>query len=178
MTRAVPLQCHPATPAPWARAVHAEARWGPDGGVRLRYRLQGDLRALCLPGAEPRRHTDGLWRRTCCEAFLLGVDAPGYREVNLSPAGAWAGYAFGSYRQPEPVAELPDPAIWCSRREGEIVLEALVAAAWLPPGPRLRLGLTAVLEASGGALSYWALGHPGAQPDFHHPEGFLMALDR
>ena len=39
---------------------------------------------------------------------------------------------------------------------------------------RVRVALAAVLEGSDGVLSYWALRHPAASPDFHHPESFQL----
>ena len=32
------------------------------------------------------------------------------------------------------------------------------------------------LTATDGTLSYWALGHPAARPDFHDRRGFLLRL--
>jgi hypothetical protein len=40
-----------------------------------------------------------------------------------------------------------------------------------------QLGLTAVVEAADGSLSYWALRHPVARPDFHHRDGFAQTLN-
>ena len=64
-----------------------------------------------------------------------------------------------------------------------VVTAAAIAAAD-PPGavppagvPRIRLGLSAVLEAADGSLSYWALHHPSARPDFHNEGGFLLELE-
>jgi hypothetical protein len=45
----------------------------------------------------------------------------------------------------------------------------------LAPTP-LRLAITAVIEDSQGALSYWALAHPASRPDFHHHNGFVLEL--
>ena len=36
--------------------------------------------------------------------------------------------------------------------------------------PDGRIGLSAVIETTDGALSYWALAHPAEKPDFHHPD--------
>ena len=49
---------------------------------------------------------------------------------------------------------------------------------------KLRLGLCVVIEeldaalseAFSGAFSYWALRHPAARPDFHHPDGFALEI--
>jgi hypothetical protein len=44
-------------------------------------------------------------------------------------------------------------------------------------GSPLRLGLAAVIETTDGALSYWALAHPAARPDFHRREGWTLQLN-
>jgi hypothetical protein len=41
----------------------------------------------------------------------------------------------------------------------------------------IRLGLSAVVEATDGGLSYWALRHPPGKPDFHHIDAFALQLD-
>jgi hypothetical protein len=58
-------------------------------------------------------------------------------------------------------------------------LQAVVTADHLPLAGglgALRLGLAAVLEEGDGKLSYWALRHPAAVPDFHHRGGFTAKL--
>ena len=54
-------------------------------------------------------------------------------------------------------------------------LAVRLGAHHLPPG-ELCVGLTAVVESAGGRHSYWSLRHPAGQPDFHHREGFALAL--
>ena len=54
-----------------------------------------------------------------------------------------------------------------------VLLAALAAGAPDAPWP---LGLTAVIEAQDGHLSYWALHHPAAQPDFHHRGGWTARV--
>ena len=44
-------------------------------------------------------------------------------------------------------------------------------------GWRGRLGLTAVVEAADGSLSYWALHHPAARADFHNGGGFALGIE-
>ena len=39
-----------------------------------------------------------------------------------------------------------------------------------------REGMSVVEEAD-GRHSYWSLRHPPGRPDFHHPDGFALALD-
>ncbi len=61
---------------------------------------------------------------------------------------------------------------------GLLQLEAVIAAADLPVGEPLELGLTAVIEEIDGSHTYWALHHPEARPDFHHRAGFTLSLNR
>ncbi|MGH8562518.1 MAG: hypothetical protein ACRES4_11180, partial [Nevskiales bacterium] len=42
---------------------------------------------------------------------------------------------------------------------------------------QIRFGLSAVIEAANGSLSYWALKHPAEEPDFHHPDSFTLSLN-
>jgi hypothetical protein len=58
-------------------------------------------------------------------------------------------------------------------------LDALVRLDILSPNhPRadLRIGLSAVIEASDG-FSYWALRHRADKPDFHDADGFALLLE-
>jgi hypothetical protein len=34
--------------------------------------------------------------------------------------------------------------------------------------------VSAVLQSSSGELAYWAVAHPGSEPDFHHRGGFCL----
>ena len=53
----------------------------------------------------------------------------------------------------------------------ELIVRLDLARLALPPGP-CRLALSAVIEATDGAKSYWALAHPPGRPDFHHRSSF------
>lgn len=165
--------------APGAFTVDASAAPSADGGLLLHYRIGGDLDGLRLPAGRPGGPADGLWRHTCCEAFVAAVDAPEYREFNFSPSGQWAAYRFAAYR--ERAADEPPPAaprIEFRRCPGGGELLARLAPAALPAGPALQLGLSVVLEAADGSLSYWALAHAAERPDFHLRAGFALRLDR
>lgn len=143
------------------------------GGVLLRYEARGRPGDLKIPApAEPGR-ADALWRYTCFEAFIGTPE--GYVEVNLSPSRQWAVYAFTGYRSGmRAAAELGEPRIALHRTHDALALSAHLAT---PPGQGpWRLGLSAVIEETDGAISYWALAHPPGKPDFHHPDCFAAEL--
>ena len=145
--------------------------------LRLDYRLSGAVARLALPATEPAARRDGLWRHTCCEVFVQGDDAPAYREFNFSPAGPWQAYGFTAYRQGGTLDPAQAPDIVAQPVPGGLHVRVRLPRADLPPGRRLRLGLTAVVEARDGSLSYWALAHAPGKADFHHPDTFVLTHD-
>ncbi len=170
------LQPHPATPCPAVRRLHAwQARTA--DGWRLRYTLDGAPSALRLP--PPARHpgpADGLWRHTCVEAFVGTQASSAYLEFNFSPSGDWAAYAFSSERQRDLAAPaLPAPRITCTQDAQHLALDAVLPTHGLPDTDWI-VGLSAVIKTTDGQLSYWALAHPRAQPDFHHRAGWTVHL--
>ncbi|MBI4756461.1 MAG: DOMON-like domain-containing protein [Betaproteobacteria bacterium] len=163
------------TVAPGSIAVRLER--APDGGLLLGYRLAADPSALRIAPPAAAQRADGLWRHTCFEAFVAVAGEPAYREFNFSPSGQWAAYEFRSYRESAAAACGPAPRLAVRVTAGGLELDvALPAAALAPPQLRLRLGLSAVVEARDGTLSYWALRHPPGRPDFHHHDAFALEL--
>ncbi|HET8691199.1 MAG TPA: DOMON-like domain-containing protein [Steroidobacteraceae bacterium] len=179
MTDAVAvLEPHPARPAAGIRRVAAAARL--EGGtLRLQFRVEGDPTRLRLPLPAGARRRDGLWQHTCFEAFLRPDASDSYYEFNLSPSGEWAAYRYDVRRGGCTHPELPVPSIDFAARADGCDLNAAIpvaALAELAQAPALAAGLTAVIEQDDGALSYWALAHAGASPDFHDPTTFRMRL--
>jgi hypothetical protein len=176
----VPLRPHPLTPSSAVHALAVQLRRTADGDLALRYRLHADLARLRIPASQAPERRDGLWAHTCFELFVAAPDSAAYREYNFSPSGLWAAYAFRGYRERDDALDAWPPApppIRMRAGAGLLELDARVALpVELPPGAPLLLGLTAVVEDADGALSYWALRHPGARPDFHLREGFALTL--
>jgi hypothetical protein len=171
------LLCHPTTPCPALDAIAVTASLGADG-LTLSYRLHGDPAGIRLPAPQPPAPADSLWRHTCCEAFVAAVDGPEYREFNLSPCGRWAAWNFTGYRQRDEFWQaVAAPRINLVHLPDGLQLDALVPAALLPAARPLHVGLTAVVEASDGSNSYWALAHAAAQPDFHLRDSFMLILN-
>jgi hypothetical protein len=176
------LCAHPRAPGAAVRSIAVRAR-AQAGELRLEYVTTGDLARVRLPAAERGGRAEGLWRHTCFEAFLGQSGSPGYLELNFSPSGQWAAYRFSGYRQDMTPLELPAPRIRVRRAGERLTLEASVGwealAAQPASGPSpaaVQLGLAAVVEEDSGTLSYWALGHFGARPDFHDRRAFSAAL--
>ena len=147
--------------------------------ITVRFRLDGCLDRLAIPPVRARERRDELWRHTCFEVFVRRAGESGYAEFNLSPSGEWAAYRFDAYRsgmRELEVAQAPTAKI----RRGESRLDAALRIAPVPePWSRaevLRIAASAVVEDADGALAYWALAHPAAAPDFHHPAAFVLEL--
>jgi hypothetical protein len=174
------LVAHPDAPGEsvWSIAVEAELT----AGVSLvcRYSLHGDMGHVRVPAVGAGRRSDGLWRHTCFEAFVAIDDVPGYFEFNFSPALDWAAYRFDYYRAGMGAASLAQaPGLQVRRTGGALELSATVHFAGVQSLLRarvLRLALAAVVEEDEGRCSYWALRHPDGNPDFHHPDGFVLEL--
>lgn len=170
------LVCHLSTPCPFVQAIKVQVRVLRDGGAALTYVLSGDLGRLRTPPPGQPVRSDGLWRHTCFELFLGAAGSPAYREFNFAPSGGWAAYAFTGYRQGMAALPLAAPEISVRSLAGCLELDVVLPPDALPPGPGRRLGLSAVLEADNGTLSYWALAHPPGRPDFHHTDAFALEL--
>ncbi|MFV0680207.1 DOMON-like domain-containing protein [Ottowia sp.] len=186
------LQPHPTTPPELARhitslQVHVLA--GASGPTHLRYALTGDVAQLLVPTASPRpAPADGLWQRTCFELFVGHAQRPAYREFNFSPSGDWAMYDFSAKRVRDGHArpdDLPAPRITCTRTPTTLTLDVRLQAPWIaisPTTPDTLIGLSAVIEhhsslpkrALSHTVSYWALTHPAAQPDFHQHNAWTV----
>jgi hypothetical protein len=168
------LACHPASRSPAVRSVQAGLSCEGGDAVTLNYIITGDVGRIGVPHSRAPRRADGLWRRTCCECFVMAGDGA-YLEFNFSPSGEWAAYAFRGYREPAPLPPDSDPRIAVVASDGKLTLEATIAAGVLPRRP-WRIGLSAVVEDGAGVVTYWALRHAPGKPDFHHETAFALAL--
>jgi len=186
---AQPLISHPAMPGGFSLSitVAVEAATNlPGGGWCVRYELRGDLTALLIPEPVAPGPADGLWQHTCFEAFVGSRGDTGYQEFNFSPSGQWASYLFSAERVRDVAAEsaqaalsIGAPSVVWHRLPDAFVLEACIPASALHPnqcGQPLEISLTAVVETTDQQLTYWALRHPCAKPDFHNRQGFALQI--
>ncbi len=164
------LAPHPDTPVATVQGI-AVSVWQDDGRWHLRYLVEG-ISDLILPDrAEPAR-ADNLWQHTCFEAFV-GLERGAYLEFNFAPPGQWAAYRFDAPRQGMR-NESTEVEVWLDAGEDWLGVEAAIRCTALQPG--LTLGLSAVIEETGGRKSYWALKHPAGPPDFHDRSCFTALL--
>jgi hypothetical protein len=177
--RKLQLIQHPETPARRSLFIEAQAAISEYRQLVLQFELRGDVAGVVVP--QPVRHAercDGLWRTTCFEAFVRGADDR-YVEVNLSPSTAWAAYTFDAYRGELNRPALDAPPIDVDREADRLRLTAAIDLSRIDllDGHNVwMVNLTAVIEEADGTKSYWALAHPPGKPDFHHPDGFALAL--
>ena len=165
----VSLLPHPASPrAGLAVTVDQECR---ADRLWLRLLVEGDTDALEWPRKAPAVRPAAPWPPTCSDVLLRTRD--GYVEYNLSPSEAVGAHAFSACRE---CGSPSDPVIDVPGRDGGERCVARDAAIDLPSDASGPIAVSAVLEATDGSLSYWALAHPSDKPDFHHPASFVLEL--
>lgn len=199
------MQMLPFSLHPFAGKEETQA-WSLTGGVsatanvlNLTYRLAGWGYRLAEPVGGPQRR-DRLWETTCFEFFLGWVGSAAYWEFNLSPSGDWNVYRFQDYRagmeSEERFLAIP-VAVRVMEGQGlELSLSLDLSPILERSGDSsegcsgdssgdgsgdssdalLQLGITSVIEAEDGTLSYWALIHPGPEADFHRRDSFVLTL--
>ncbi len=169
------LIAHPAHPPRTVRGVAARVLSLDAAWCVLRWKVDGAAE-LVVPGFAGRARQDGLWQTTCFELFIAAspghpdpVEGTAYTEYNFSPSERWAAYDFTGYRTGMAERAITRPPVITPRRGGDVLFcDVAIATETLPALP-WRYGLTAVLEETGGAKSYWAIAHPPEKPDFHDP---------
>jgi hypothetical protein len=176
------LVCHPATPCSSVGSLCVSAERDVD--LVLRFRLEGEMEALAIPALATPAFADRLWEHTCFEVFAghVGDEGDAYHELNFSPSGEWARWAFSGYRRRADddarAQSIAAPRASWRREPNALALDVRIDLASLgsTAGATLRLGLTAVIEERSGRRSYWALRHDADAPDFHDARSFALLL--
>jgi len=160
-----------------ATRIEVEATRLPSGTLELKYRVSGMISDLRIPPLAAPNRTDELWCHTCFEAFVRAPQSAAYFELNFSPSTEWAAYRFNGYRDGMmPAREIGPPRIKMTRNTAEFELQSSLELVSLPGDGAWDIGLSAVIEETGGRMSYWALVHPPGKADFHHPDCFAHTL--
>jgi hypothetical protein len=168
------------TPCAAVQGIEVKVVRHADAVLELHYFVTGAIKDVRIPRVSEPQRTDRLWEHSCCEAFVRSEGQCTYHEINLSPSREWAAYRFGGYRSGMQVPPGIAPPVVGSRITAKtFVLHAHISLAGLPglrQGAPWQLGLSAVIEETSGAKSYWALAHPPGKPDFHHDDCFARLL--
>jgi len=176
------LQPHPASPYSAILRFTASIETAtPLDELNISYRIEGAIDRLRLPGSGTALRMDGLWQHSCFEAFLRADANVSYHEFNFAPSGDWAAYLFASRRAGRQSPAMPAPRMEFRRGAEFCEMNAAIPLTALPDLAEagvLQAGLAAVMEDTGGRLSYWALAHRGAQADFHDPATFTLRVAR
>jgi len=170
---------HPTTPpaAPdfkvWANVGHSAL--GAVATANIWFGVSAPADRFVIPKLSEPWRADELWQTTCFEAFLRESGADAYREWNFAPGGNWAAYDFTGRREGMTRAEADQPPY--IRMEDNFTWWTVGATIAVDAGREWELGLSAVLEETNGAKSYWALAHAADdKPDFHDPGCFVARL--
>ena len=177
MSASAELIRHPSTGCDAIRRIAVEASRTGDA-LDISFRVEGDISQLAIPAAGAPQRSDGLWQHSCFEAFLQAGAGETYVEFNFSPSGAWAAYRFAGRRRGRESPGLTAPRMeirqgpdWLAMNIRHSLAD-IVEFAGLP----IAAGLAAVIEDRQGALTWWALAHRAASPDFHDPATFTLRL--
>lgn len=176
------MQCdlipHPAG-ASVITALRVRARRDPRTRLMLEFEVcEGDVPLFVPPLAAPQR-ADRLWTTTCFEAFLKRPGKDAYVELNISPSGRWASYAFDGYREGMRVADsIVMERFDLQAADGTIRVSAAfdLSDGELGEADELLAGFSAVIEGSDRSVGHWALVHPADAPDFHAGDCFAAVL--
>ena len=173
---------HPSSACAGIRRFHAAIEFGPSRDeLRISFRIDGAIGQLRLPDRSSALRADGLWQHSCFEAFVRSDAADSYHEFNFAPSGDWAAYRFASRRDGRQSPAMPAPQMVFRRAADDFELNAVIALEAIPDfavAQVLQAGLAAVIEDQDGGLSYWALAHRAAQPDFHDADTFGLRVTR
>jgi hypothetical protein len=168
------------------------------GWLSISYCLQGDLTQVVIPAIrEDPQRKDRLWEQTCFE-FFLGEGSDGVREAsqreafpgnrshaspywefNLSPTGDWNVFSLQGYRQGL-TEESAFSSLPFTLRTSASALNLDISVdigSLITSDQPLRLGISSVLLLTSQQASFWAIAHPAAEADFHHPDSFAIALN-
>lgn len=152
--------------------------------LSFQFELRDPKKLVQIPvlGSEyQQKRTDGLWKSTCFEIFILPESQENYYEVNLSPNLDWNIYQFDSYRKPQPPTPSFDLQLsqmnWDKDRQ---ILQGKISGDLL--AKPLKIGLTAVIKLHSGEskgennseIHYLAIQHAGDKPDFHNSDSFIL----
>ncbi|MBW4605137.1 MAG: DOMON-like domain-containing protein [Calothrix sp. FI2-JRJ7] len=146
--------------------------------LTIRYTLLGDIQQVNIAPPETPQRKNELWLDTCFEFFIGAENSPGYWEFNLSPAGHWNIYRFDNYRQGMQEETAFTTLLFNVKHNSDsltltlnVNLDKIISV-----DQPIEVSITTVIKSINGDVSYLAVSHKGAEPDFHLRESFVIEL--
>ena len=145
--------------------------------LQLEYEVRGVSIARPKNSGPPSRMHE-LWQDTCFELFFGPKVAPNYWEINISPRGHWNIYHFDDYRSGMREEESYTALASCTEYQADCfkLSASIPLSTIVEDDVQLEAAPSVVLKSPDGSLSYWALAHSPARPDFHDRRHFLLEL--
>ena len=131
--------------------------------LNMTYVVTGDLRRINWPDEDDSEQE--LWRNTCFECFIGDANGTAYYELNQSPNGNRACYAFDDYRSGMRTSDVMVPEQYSMAKDNHECRVRLAVSG--TSFGRICLGLSVVLKDVTAKTHYFSLSHPPSQPDFH-----------
>jgi hypothetical protein len=148
--------------------------------IECRWTIAGELEKIAWPATERPNREMNLWDHTCVELFIGPLSESRYCEFNLSPSGQWNTFLFDNVRENMRQAQSVE-CLESSVRdiaEGHRQIETTIRFDTWQDHHEFRVGISSVVELTGGTMQYFALSHPGSRPDFHARSGHEIRLKR
>ncbi|WP_017655804.1 DOMON-like domain-containing protein [Fortiea contorta] len=150
-----------------------------DNHLAIEYTISGDLKEIIIasPTDTPTRKHE-LWENTCFEFFLGVKNSTQYWEFNFSPSGDWNVYRFDDYRQGmrEETAWTQLPFSVQNLADSLAIALQINLNQILSPTQAIEVAITTVIQHKDSKITYFALTHQGAEPDFHRRDSFTIEL--
>lgn len=150
-----------------------------DESLFVSFRINEGLPLIDLGSSTPKKERIvKLWEKTCFEFFLKN-EKNSYVEFNFSPNFEWNCFYFE--KKGDPLKEWermdrPTTEILLSLNDYFLVAELrkeLFPKGFFDQKSKLEIALTSVIKNKKGELSYWALAHADARPNFHDFRSFV-----
>lgn len=139
--------------------------------LQVNYTIVGNISKLLMvpPLARSLRRQHNLWQSTCFELFLKSKQGDHYKELNLSPYGAFQSYDFSKYRKGMAVdSSLNQAIVKAHEGNGAVRVFSTLSFTGQVDLQSFVFYPAVVLESQIGQQSFWALNHPKKAADFHN----------
>lgn len=151
------------------------------GEVLIEYKVEGALGRISWPkNSRVIGRCHELWRQTCFELFFTKKGEAAYWEVNFGLNDRWNVYRFTDYRAGMREERSVGKPLCRVVMEGDLLSLSctLKFDDLIEDSADLEVGVSTVIQAIDGGISYWAIDHCDSKPDFHNRTSFCLILPK